>query len=86
MFWNSELIKQKRAMEQLDEIISSAIESLRNNQKQLNEDTPITIEKLKERLTIIRQRNLTEEISLVSDAKEWQLASSKQLNCLKHLS
>ena len=57
-------------MEQLDEIISSAIESLRNNQKQLNEDTPITIEKLKERLTIIRQRNLTEEISLVSDAKE----------------
>ena len=57
-------------MDQLDEIISSAIESLRNNQKQLNEDTPITIEKLKERLTIIRQRNLTEEISLVSDAKE----------------
>ena len=57
-------------MEQLDEIISSAIKSLRNNQKQLNEDTPITIEKLKERLTIIRQRNLTEEISLVSDAKE----------------
>ena len=56
MFWNSELIKQKRAMEQLDEIISSAIESLRNNQKQLNEDTPITIEKLKERLTIIKQR------------------------------
>ena len=57
-------------MEQLDEIISSVIESLRNNPKQLNEDTPITIEKLKERLTIIRQRNLTEEISLVSDAKE----------------
>ena len=56
MFWNSELIKQKRAMEQLDEIISSVIESLRNNPKQLNEDTPITIEKLKERLTIIRQR------------------------------
>ena len=56
MFWNSELIKQKRAMEQLDEIISSAIESLSNNQKQLNEDTPITTEKLKERLTIIRQR------------------------------
>ena len=73
-------------MDQLDEIISSAIESLRNNQKQLNKDTPITIEKLKERLTIIRQRNLTEEISLVSDAKERQLASSKQLNCLKHLS
>ena len=43
-------------MEQLDEIISSVIESLRNNPKQLNEDTPITIEKLKERLTIIRQR------------------------------
>ena len=62
-------------MEQLDEIISSVIESLRNNPKQLNEDTPITIEKLKERLTIIRQRkkfeiNLTEEISFVSDAKE----------------
>ena len=57
-------------MEQLDEIISSVIESLRNNPKQLNEDTPITIEKLKERLTIIRQRNLTEEISLVSGAKE----------------
>ena len=54
MFWNSELIKQKSAMEQLDEIISN--ESLRNDQKQLNEDTPITIEKLKERLTIIRQR------------------------------
>ena len=43
-------------MEQLDEIISSVIESLRNNSKQLNEDTPITIEKLKERLTIIKQR------------------------------
>ena len=54
MFWNSELIKQKSAMEQLDEIISN--ESLRNDQKQLNEDTPITIEKLKERLTIITQR------------------------------
>ena len=31
-------------MEQLDEIFFSAIESLRNNQKQPNEDTPVTME------------------------------------------
>ena len=40
-------------MEQLDEIIFIAIESLRNNQKQSNEDKPATMEKLKERLTIL---------------------------------
>ena len=40
-------------MEQLDEIIFNAIESLRNNKKHLNEDTPVTMEKLKERLTIL---------------------------------
>ena len=39
VFWNSELIKRKRAMEQLDELIFDAIESLRNNKKQPNEDT-----------------------------------------------
>ena len=41
-----ELIKRKGAMEQLHEIIFNASESLRNNQKQLNEDTPVTMEKL----------------------------------------
>ena len=40
-------------MEQLDEIIFNAIESLKSNQKQSNENTPITMEKLKERLTIL---------------------------------
>ena len=40
-------------MEQLDEIIFNAIESLRNNQKQLNENTQVTMEKLKERLTFL---------------------------------
>ena len=40
-------------MEQLDEIISNAIESLRNNQEHSNEDTPVTMKKLKERLTIL---------------------------------
>ena len=40
-------------MEQLYEIIFNATESLRNNQKQLNENTPVTMEKLKERLTIL---------------------------------
>ena len=40
-------------MEQLDEVIFNATESLRNNQKQSNEDTPVTMEKLKERLTIL---------------------------------
>ena len=40
-------------MEQLNEIIFSAIESLRNNHKQLNEDTRVTMEKLKERLPIL---------------------------------
>ena len=53
MFWNSKLIKRKRDIDQLDEIIFNAIESLRNNQKQLNENTPVTLEKLKERLTIL---------------------------------
>ena len=38
-------------MEQLDEVIFNAIESLRNNEKQLNGDTPM--EKLKELLTIL---------------------------------
>ena len=40
-------------MEQLDEIIFNVIESLRNNQKQLSENTPVTMQKLKERLTIL---------------------------------
>ena len=40
-------------MEQLEEIIFNAIESLRNNQKQSNEDTPATMEKLKGRLNIL---------------------------------
>ena len=40
-------------MEQLDEIIFNAIESLRNNQKELNENTQVTMEKLKERLTFL---------------------------------
>ena len=43
-------------MGQLDEIIFNAIESLRNNQKQSNEDTPVTMEKLKERLTTTIER------------------------------
>ena len=40
-------------MEQLDKIIFNAIESLRNNKKHSNEDAPVTMEKLKERLTIL---------------------------------
>ena len=40
-------------MKQLDEIIINVIESLRNNQKQLSENTPVTMQKLKERLTIL---------------------------------
>ena len=40
-------------MEQLEEVIFNAIESLRNNQKQSNEDTPATMEKLKERLNTL---------------------------------
>ena len=40
-------------MEHLDQIIFNFIELLRNNQKQLNENTPVTMEKLKERLTIL---------------------------------
>ena len=40
-------------MKQLDEIIFNVIESLRNNQKQLSENTPVTMQKLKERLTIL---------------------------------
>ena len=40
-------------MEQLDKVIFKAIESLRNNQKQSNEDAPVTMEKLKEQLTIL---------------------------------
>ena len=46
MFWNSESINRKRATEQLDEIIFNTIESLGNNQKQPNEDTSVTMEKL----------------------------------------
>ena len=46
MLWNSESINCKRATEQLHEIIFNAIESLRNNQKQPNEDTSVTMEKL----------------------------------------
>ena len=38
-------------MEQLDETIFNPTESLRINQKQLKEDRPVTIEKLKEQLT-----------------------------------
>ena len=52
MFWNSKLMK-KKTIWWLDEIIFNTIESLRNNQKQLNENTPVTLEKLKERLTIL---------------------------------
>ena len=40
-------------MEQLDKVIFKAIESLRNNQKQSNEDAPVTMEKLKEQSTIL---------------------------------
>ena len=43
-------------MEQLDEIIFNVIESLRNNQKQLSENTPVTMQKLKERLTILLEK------------------------------
>ena len=44
-------------MEQLDEIIFNAMKSLRNNQKQPNEDTPVTMEKLKKTINhCIRQR------------------------------
>ena len=46
MFWNSESINRKRATEQLDEIIFNTVESLGNNQKQPNEDTSVTMEKL----------------------------------------
>ena len=46
MFWNSKSINRKRATEQLDEIIFNTIESLGNNQKQPNEDTSVTMEKL----------------------------------------
>ena len=46
MFLNSESINRKRATEQLDEIIFNTIESLGNNQKQPNEDTSVTMEKL----------------------------------------
>ena len=52
MFWNSKLMK-KKTIWWLDEIIFNTIESLRNNQNQLNENTPVTLEKLKERLTIL---------------------------------
>ena len=38
-------------MEQLDETIFNATESLRINQKQLKEDRPVTIEKLREQIT-----------------------------------
>ena len=40
-------------MEQLDETIFNATESLRINQKKLKEDRPVTVEKLKEQLTIL---------------------------------
>ena len=43
-------------MEQLDEIIFNVIESFRNNQKQLSENTPVTMQKLKERLTILLEK------------------------------
>ena len=69
-------------MEQLDELIFNAFESLRNNKKQLNEDTiygriskdltSVTMEKLKERLTILLGKgklNLTEEIVLILRCK-----------------
>ena len=46
-------------MEHLDQIIFNFIELLRNNQKQLNENTPVTMEKLKERFNyFIRQTDL----------------------------
>ena len=53
MFWNFELIKGKTTTKKLDEFAFNNIESLGNNPKQPNEDTPVTIEKLKERLTIL---------------------------------
>ena len=46
-------MKRKKTIQRLDETIFNAIESLRNNQKQLNENTPVTMEKIKERLTIL---------------------------------
>ena len=74
IFWNSKLIKRKKAFEQLDEIIFNAIESLRNNQKQLNENAPVTLGKLKEQLTILLSKekflkNFTEEIILILRCK-----------------
>ena len=52
-------MKRKRAMEQLYEIIFNATESLRNNEKQLNENTPVTMEKLKERFNYFIRQLLT---------------------------
>ena len=46
-------INKTKKIYQLDEIIFNAPESLRNKQKQLNENAPVTQEKLKERLTIL---------------------------------
>ena len=37
-------------MQQLDKIIFNTIESLRNNKKQLNENTAVTMVKLKEKV------------------------------------
>ena len=52
-------MKRKRAMEQLYEIIFNATESLRNNEKQLHENTPVTMEKLKERFNYFIRQLLT---------------------------
>ena len=64
MFWNSELIKQKRAMKQLGKIIFNTIESLRKkqmSQKQPNEDTPATMEKLKEWTILLDKEKLLDK-------------------------
>ena len=64
MFWNSELIKQKRAMKQLGKIIFNTIESLRKKQmrqKQPNEDTPATMEKLKEWTILLDKEKLLDK-------------------------
>ena len=55
MFWKSELIKRKRAKEELDELIFNIIESLINNKKEPNEDTKYTT--INKDLTLITVEN-----------------------------
>ena len=45
--------KTKKSYGAIRWIIFNAMKSLRNSQKQPNEDTPVTMEKLKKRLTIL---------------------------------